>query len=161
MEEKTLDRNKVELNKLSPEFNSPNPQIEHQEAFKEKLSQTPDQTRPSQEKEGPSFKVPKLFKTKKTIIPTLRDEMAIKIEKILEDGLSDPYLQLSPIARQEFKLKGEQIATQISQMMKKTHVKIKKIIKLILEWLRMLPGLNRFFLEQEAKIKAEKILRLK
>ena len=45
--------------------------------------------------------------------------------------------------------------------MKSTKVKVKKILKLILEWLRILPGINRFFLEQEAKIKTDRIIQLK
>ena len=115
----------------------------------------------SAEKHQSSFKISQLLKTKKTVIPSSRDVMTERIEKILADGLNDPYQRLSPIARQEFKLKGEQIAIQIRQLLKKTHIKLKKILKLILDWLRLLPGLNRFFLEQEAKIKAEKILELK
>jgi len=30
-----------------------------------------------------------------------------------------------------------------------------------LDWLKILPGVNKFFLEQEAKIKTDKILALK
>ena len=38
--------------------------------------------------------------------------------------------------------------------------KAKKIFQLILEWLKLLPGINRFFLEQEAKIKTDRIIHL-
>jgi hypothetical protein len=30
-----------------------------------------------------------------------------------------------------------------------------------LQWLKLLPGVNRFFLEQEAKIKTDRIIHLK
>lgn len=111
---------------------------------------------------GTKSKVRSAFWAKKRpTMPQVRDELTVKIEKILEDGLNDPYQRLSPIAKQEFKIKGEQTALKIRDLLKSTHVKIKKILKLILEWLRILPGVNRFFLEQEAKIKADKILALK
>ena len=63
--------------------------------------------------------------------------------------------------REEFKLKGEQAASQIRELLKSAHIKVKKILRLILDWLRMLPGVNHFFLEQEAKIKTDKIIALK
>jgi hypothetical protein len=37
-------------------------------------------------------------------------------------------------------------------------VSTKKIFVLIRAWLKIIPGVNRFFLEQEAKIKTDKIL---
>ncbi len=94
-------------------------------------------------------------------IPQVRDEVTIKIEKILENGLSESYQRLSPVAQQEFKLKGEQAAVKIRELLGATHVKVKKIFRLILDWLKMLPGVNRFFLEQEAKIKTDRIIALK
>ena len=101
------------------------------------------------------------IKKKQTSIPNTRDEISIQIEKILEDGLGDEFQKLSPIAQQEFKIKGEETSIKIRELLKSTHVKVKKILRLILEWLRMLPGVNRFYLEQEAKIKADRIFHLK
>lgn len=100
-------------------------------------------------------------KKKQTHVPIVKDELTIRIEKVMEDGLGDAFLALTPIQKQEFKIKGEETAWQIRQLMKKTHVKIKEIFRLIYEWLKILPGINKFFLEQEAKIKADKILSLK
>ncbi len=91
-------------------------------------------------------------------LPQVRDEVTVKIEKILEEGVGDAYSRLSPVAKQEFKLKGEEVARQIRDLVKGAHVKVKKVFQLILEWLKMLPGINRFFLEQEAKIKTDRIL---
>ncbi len=97
---------------------------------------------------------------KPTAIPQVRDEMTVRVEKILEEGIGDAYARLSPVAKQEFKIKGEQTAFKIAQLLKATHVKVKKILQLILEWLKLLPGVNRFFLEQEAKIKTDRIVAL-
>lgn len=161
MQEKKQDKPKLESQLNSIESENNKPEIKDKEAQPETPNQNQETKKLDLEIDKPSFELTKIIKKKKTIIPTTKDEMTIKIEQILEDGLNDSYQQLSPIARQEFKLKGEQIAIQIRQLMKKTHMKIRKILKLILGWLKMLPGLNHFFLEQEAKIKAEKILRLK
>lgn len=95
------------------------------------------------------------------VVPQAKDEIAIKVEKILEEGLGDAFQRLSPIAKQEFKIKGEKTAAKISELLRSTHVKVKKILRLIIEWLKILPGINRFFLEQEAKIKTDKIIELK
>lgn len=93
-------------------------------------------------------------------LPATLDPLAQKIEKILEENVGDAYELLSPIAKQEFKLKGEVVAQKISELLKSAHVKVKKVFQLILEWLKMLPGVNRFFLEQEAKIKTDRIIAL-
>lgn len=93
-------------------------------------------------------------------IPKMRDEVVIKIEKILESGLAEEYSKLSPIAKQEFKIKGEEVAEKIKEILSSTHIKVKKIFSLIVEWLRLLPGVNKFFLEQEAKIKTDHLIEL-
>lgn len=93
-------------------------------------------------------------------IPQVQDEVSIRIEKILESGLADEYAKLSPIAKQEFKIKGEETTAKIRELLRDTHIKVKKIFYLIIEWLRILPGINKFFLEQEAKIKTDAIIEL-
>ncbi len=100
-------------------------------------------------------------KKKKIIIPTVKDELTIRVEKIMEEGLADAYKEMTTIQQQEFKIKGEETAWKIRELFKKTHIKIKEIFKLLVEWLRLLPGVNKFFIEQEAKIKADKILAVK
>ena len=106
----------------------------------------------------PSLPWPKT--KKRAAIPPPRDQTTIKVEKILSEGLDDTYANLSPIAQQEFKLKGEQTASAIREMLRATKVKAKKIFQLILEWLSLLPNVNKFFLEQEAKIKTDRIIEL-
>lgn len=100
-------------------------------------------------------------KKKPTIIPQVKDAVTEQIEKIMEEDLGDAFRELTPVQKQAFKIKGEETAWEIRKMIKTTHFKVKNIFRLILEWLKMLPGINRFFLEQEAKIKTDKILTLK
>lgn len=90
----------------------------------------------------------------------VQDQLTQKVEKILEENVGEAYNRLSPIAKEEFKIKGEATAKKIAVLLKSTHIKVKKIFQLILEWLRLLPGINRFFLEQEAKIKTDRIVNL-
>ncbi|MBT3539465.1 hypothetical protein HOF40_02180 [Candidatus Parcubacteria bacterium] len=105
----------------------------------------------------------KLKRKKKTSVqmPHIKDELTERIEEVMQEGLADAYMELTPVQQQEFKMKGEEVAGNIRELMKKTHVKIKEIFKLLMEWLKMLPGINSFFLEQEAKIKADKIISIK
>jgi len=83
------------------------------------------------------------------------------IENVLAEDLEDVYFQMSPAQQAEFKRTGEETASKISVLLKQTKVKVRKVLELITKWLKMVPGLNRFFLEQEAKIKTDKILDLK
>lgn len=82
-----------------------------------------------------------------------------RIESILEEDLSGIYFNLSLQQQQEFKHKGEEITARIIKLLSKPKVKIQKIISLIRDWLKIIPGLNVFFLEQMAKIKADKIIK--
>ncbi|MFA6918535.1 MAG: hypothetical protein WC244_00245 [Patescibacteria group bacterium] len=81
-----------------------------------------------------------------------------KVEFILEEGLEDMYVKMMPIEQQKFKVKGEEATNLIIRLMHQPKIKIKKIFQLIKDWLKMIPGINKFFLEQTAKIKTDKIL---
>jgi hypothetical protein len=83
------------------------------------------------------------------------------IEKIMARGLEESYLAMSPLEQQNFKTAGESVAKQINVLLGETKIKIVKIINLIRGWLKMLPGVNTFFLEQETKLKVDEILQLK
>ncbi|MFA6228045.1 MAG: hypothetical protein WC668_02560 [Patescibacteria group bacterium] len=84
-----------------------------------------------------------------------------QIEGILEEDLGEIYNNLSPKDQQVFKIKGEEAARSIFKVVyHQAKIKVKKIIHLIKKWLRTVPGINRYFLEQEAKIKADKIVAL-
>jgi len=84
-----------------------------------------------------------------------------RLENILENDLADVYLKLSPNQRIDFKRKGEEISKKINILLDEAKVKTKKILTLIKEWLGMIPGVNKFFLEQLAKNKLDEIVKLK
>ena len=149
--------------KLQPETSRfPKQELESRAFEKEKESESKEESLEQTQEKKTSVKEWALKKRPQLPpISSFKDEATVKVEKILQEGLNDSYQRLSPVARQEFKLKGEWTAAQITELLKGAHIKVKKIFKLILEWLKILPGINRFFLEQEAKIKADKIVALK
>jgi len=95
---------------------------------------------------------------KQVIIPNIKDPVASQIEKIMESGLVDAFKEMTPIQQQEFKIKGEKTAFAIKELLNKSKVNIKKIFLLLFDWLKIIPGISRFYIQQEAKIKADKIV---
>ncbi len=93
-------------------------------------------------------------------LATITAENYKKVEDILAEDLGELYFRLPPLKQREFKIKGEETTRAILRIIAQPKIKIKKIISLIKRWLAMLPGMNRFFLEQMAKIKADKIIAL-
>ncbi|MFZ2804017.1 MAG: hypothetical protein WA001_02225 [Patescibacteria group bacterium] len=89
-----------------------------------------------------------------------KDEVTIEVEKVLEEGLGDVYNSLPESAKPKFKEKGERAATEISDMVRSLKVKFRDALKLVLDWLLTIPNSNKFFLEQEAKIKVDKVMEL-
>lgn len=85
------------------------------------------------------------------------DPIQKEVETVLTENIAEIYKQLPQDRKAAFKQKGEEVAMQISAMIKGGLMQIKKILKMIREWLLIIPGVNKFFLEQEAKIKTDKI----
>lgn len=81
-----------------------------------------------------------------------------QVEGLLADGLQSLYLSLPESGRAAFKRNGEAVAQKITDMIIIGKVKVKEVWKLIGEWLRVVPGVNRYFLEQEIKIKTDRIM---
>ncbi len=82
------------------------------------------------------------------------------IERILEEDLSEIYFKLPEADKVKFRVTGEQTAKEINSLLSSATVKLKKIIEVITGWLKLIPGVSKFFLEQEAKIKADRLLKL-
>jgi len=83
------------------------------------------------------------------------------IDDILEDGLTDIYLSLSPEKQQELQKVGAQTVRQIDVLLDHVKSQWRKIMSLVRHFLSIIPGLNKFFLEQEVKIKTDRIIALK
>ena len=134
---------------------------EKQEKPQEKSEISSEKETISKEKEVSTKLSPKP-KTQVKPQPRLQKAQEIlEIERIMEDDLEEAYQRMSPELKNKFKEKGEETATKISLLLQKARVKAKNILELLKDWLKMVPGINKFFLEQEAKIKTDKILKLK
>lgn len=88
----------------------------------------------------------------------VKSEVLVKIEKILEEDLESFYFSMPPEKQLAFKEKGEETASKIEKMVEAGKVIARSILKLIRAWLKIIPGVNKFFLEQEAKIKTDKLV---
>lgn len=89
-----------------------------------------------------------------------KDEIVVEVEKILEDGIGPFYATMPEDAKTAFRQKGEAVALEVADMVRTAHVRFRRLISLITSWLKTIPGVNRYFLAQEAKIKADRIIEL-
>lgn len=108
--------------------------------------------------EIPTAVPPPLAPPKPPLPPPAKDPVLIQVEHILEEDLKDIYFDLPPKIQKKFQDKGDEIAHKIYRMISEAKAKAKKILNLIRSWLKIIPGINKFFLEQEAKIKTDKLM---
>ncbi len=89
-----------------------------------------------------------------------KSEVLKEIESILSEGMEESYQSLPDDLKKDFKQKGEETASKIEEIVNQARIMVHKIVDLIKNWLMIIPGVNKFFLEQETKIKTGKILML-
>lgn len=82
-----------------------------------------------------------------------------EIEKMLSQGLSQLYQAMTPEQQEQFRTKGEETATAIEQMVTNFKATTRKVLGLIRGWLQFIPGVNKYFLEQESKLKTDDIMK--
>lgn len=119
--------------------------------------------RPEKTGETPTAKPPAVhltFAKKKPEVVLEKSETLKEIENILVGGLEPVYQSLPEAMREQFKKKGEKTASKIEKIISQAKIAVNKILGLIKNWLKIIPGVNKFFLEQESKIKTDKILAL-
>jgi len=90
--------------------------------------------------------------------PASKDTVLVEVETILSEGLGEIYKGLPDKVKPAFRAKGEETAKRIQEMVTGAKVKARHVLKLIIAWLKLIPGVNKFFLEQEAAIKTQKIV---
>lgn len=91
-------------------------------------------------------------------VETVKSPELLKIEALLSEHLDELFLQMTPDQQIVFQRKGEITAGKIEKLMQDVKLKVRDVLSLIKEWLRLIPGINKFFLEQEAKIKTDRLL---
>ena len=95
--------------------------------------------------------------TEKQVIQLKKDKTQLEIESILEKDMLDIYNTLPPDAKPMFKKQGEKTALDIAAMIKSGKFNAEQVFEDIDMWLKIIPGTNRHFLEQEAKLRTDQI----
>lgn len=126
----------------------------------EQLPETP--LMPAQAAEAPMAPPAVVLPNSGTVTPVYVGDTIIlaKVEKILAENMDNVFLTMDATTQQHFKIKGEATAKKIATLFTKARVKVKDVIGLIIEWLKTIPLVNRYYMEQEAKLKADAILRI-
>jgi len=88
------------------------------------------------------------------------DPLVVSIETILSEDMNEHFRAMPSALQAKFRQKGDETVSKLAQMVSGAVIKAKEVLKLIVSWLKLIPGVNRYFLEQESKIKADKILEL-
>ncbi len=80
------------------------------------------------------------------------------VEDILADGLQELYRALPEDRKRVFKQKGEAIANTITDLVMRGAARVKEVWGMLRDWLGALPGINTYFIEQEIKIKTDRVM---
>jgi hypothetical protein len=88
-----------------------------------------------------------------------KSQLEKEIEDVLAEDLENLYWELPESERLVFKHKGEETASMIRLLLGEANIRVQEIFRLIVEWLKLMPGISQFFVEQEAKIKTDKLLK--
>ncbi len=93
--------------------------------------------------------------------PTEKDPALMQVERKLEDReLWQVYAALPVEQRERFKQEGEALATSLRGMLGRTDVDPTVVFVAIQEWLSHVKGINRHYVLQAAKTKADGVLKL-
>jgi hypothetical protein len=99
--------------------------------------------------------------TSQITVPADNTQIVLQqVEEILSKNMDKAFLSMDVATQAKFKVKGEQTGQQITLLLQKGRAGLRKITNLILEWLRIIPQVNKHYIEQEAKIKAENIINM-
>lgn len=145
---RSLEQLPVQVPELAPEVVEQAPEASHQPSVKEG---------PGSKLLEDQLSLPQVSRVVTRSISPIQKS----VEGVLEEGLEALYRELTPPQQERFKLSGEAVATKITELIQRVSVKVSDILQLIRQWLLGIPGINKYYLEQAAKIKADKILKLK
>ncbi|OGG87590.1 hypothetical protein A3B87_00530 [Candidatus Kuenenbacteria bacterium RIFCSPHIGHO2_02_FULL_39_13] len=90
----------------------------------------------------------------------LKSKQLKEIELVLQEDLETIYFKMDEAQRRMFREEGERVAREIEAIIHTGRAIAVKVLEIIKRWLKLIPGVNKFFLEQEAKIKTDKIIKI-
>jgi glutaredoxin 2 len=134
-------------------------QITEKEKVPEKVLETVEKKELAEKVEAPQIAPQVSAPSAQVSAP--KSEILVNIERVLEEDLSEMYTKMSPQEQLAFRMKGEETAIKIEKLFHEARATVRKILKLIREWLKMIHGANKYFLEQAAKIKTDRLMKLK
>ncbi len=95
-----------------------------------------------------------------TTTPSIKTQDRQAIESVLSEGLTDMYQKMTPQQQVRFQAAGKVAAATIETLLSNFRATARKVAALIRHWLALIPGVSRYFLAQESKLKTDKILQL-
>jgi len=104
--------------------------------------------------------VPVLHTSEPQQLGDVKTQELMQIETILSEHIDTLYQSLPEAQRPLFKEKGEEAAQKIDSILRGAKIKARQIVSIIISWLSIIPGINKFFIEQQAEIKTNKLLAL-
>lgn len=153
------------LNRQFEGFKPESPQNQNEGKPENKINQPSlnriDQNLPEQREGEAGTEIKSTTTTNAQQQTLVKNEELIEIEKILESGLNDLIVNLPEYQQREFINRGEKAAQEIEVLIHEAKIKVFKIIEVIIKWLQSIPGANKFFIEKEAKIKADQVIKIK
>jgi hypothetical protein len=90
--------------------------------------------------------------------PVAKDWKVAEIEGLLSEDLRDLYKAMPPAKQKAFRERGEKLAAEIARELPRA--KPEQVFKQVRSWLKMIPATNPYYLEQEAKIKTDRLFLL-
>ena len=127
------------------------------EIAREKLERLGSRQESSLEGDQPSLKGPA---PRSQPAAVSKSKQLKEIESVLQEDLETIYFKMDEAHRRMFREEGERVAREIEAIIHTGRAIAVKVLELIKRWLRLIPGVNKFFLEQEAKIKTDKIIKI-
>ncbi len=128
-----------------------------------KIEQASTQTETEKKSTAPIINTPvnNVVTKNDLIIDDYHQKRGLALDGILSEGLEETFLAMSAEKQKNFKEEGEVTVKKINILLDAAKINISKIATLIRKWLSIIPGINHFFLDQEAKIKTDKIIKIK
>ena len=153
-----IKRNTIETIKEAQKIERKPGKVERPEKEKEKFLR-----KAQEEKSGESpyvIKKPKGKKDDTAPISTKKSPTLVEIEEIMQEDVRELYQMMNQEEQKEFREKGVEVASSLEQLVTSFKARAKIVLKLLKSWLIIIPRVNKFFLEQESKKKAEEIMEL-